>query len=38
VASVTRIVDDDTLEFEMYITGATGREEKMTGMTCNRRK
>ncbi len=36
--SVTRIVDDDTLEFEMYTTGKSGKEEKMAEMTYTRKK
>jgi hypothetical protein len=36
--SVTRIVDDDTLEFEMYSTDQSGKEQKMAEMTYNRRK
>jgi len=35
--SVTRIVDDNNLEFEMYITGASGKEEKMAEMTYTRK-
>jgi hypothetical protein len=34
--SVTRIVDDNTLEFEMYTTGKSGKEEKMMEMTYSR--
>ena len=36
--SVTRLVDDDTLEFEMYTTNAGGKEEKMAEMTYTRGK
>jgi hypothetical protein len=36
--SVTRIKDDDTLEFEMFITPKGGREEKMMEMTVARKK
>jgi hypothetical protein len=34
--SVTRIVDDDTVEFEMYATGRSGKEEKMMEITYTR--
>ena len=34
--SVTRIVDDNTLEFEMYSTDKSGKEQKMTEMTYTR--
>lgn len=34
--SVMRIVDDNTLEFEMYATGKSGKEEKMMEMTYSR--
>lgn len=36
--SVTRLVDDDTLEFEMYTTKESGNEEKMAEMTYTRSK
>ncbi len=36
--SVTTLVDDDTLEFEMYTTNASGKEEKMAEMTYTRCK
>lgn len=36
--SVSRLVDDDTLEFEMYITNSSGKEEKMADMTYTRSK
>jgi len=36
--SVTRVVDDDTLEFEMYTTNVSGKEEKMAEMTYTRSK
>jgi hypothetical protein len=36
--SVTRIVDDDTLEFEMYSTDQSGKEQKMAEMTYTRTK
>ncbi|MRR06278.1 MAG: DUF1579 domain-containing protein [Deltaproteobacteria bacterium] len=36
--SVTRLVDDDTLEFEMYITNTSGKEEKVAEMTYTRSK
>ena len=36
--SVTRIVDDDTLEFEMYSTDQSGNEQKMAEMTYTRKK
>ncbi|MFZ7124821.1 MAG: DUF1579 domain-containing protein [Desulfobacterales bacterium] len=35
--SVTRIVNDDTLEFEMFLTPETGKEEKMMEMTVTRK-
>jgi hypothetical protein len=35
--SVTRIVDDNTLEFEMYSTDQSGKEEKMAKMTYTRK-
>jgi hypothetical protein len=35
--SVTKVVDSDTLGFEMYITGKSGREEKMAEMTYTRK-
>lgn len=34
--SVTHFVDDDTLEFEMYATGRSGKEEKMMEITYTR--
>jgi hypothetical protein len=34
--SVTHIVDDNTLEFEMYATGRSGKEEKMMEVTYTR--
>lgn len=34
--SVTHIVDDKTLEFEMYATGRSGKEEKMMEITYTR--
>lgn len=34
--SVTHLVDDKTLEFEMYATGKSGREEKMMEITYTR--
>ena len=36
--SVTKLVDDDTLEFEMFTTNASGKEEKMAEMTYTRSK
>ena len=36
--SVTRIKDDNTLEFEMFITPKGGKEEKMMEMTVNRKE
>jgi hypothetical protein len=36
--SVTRIVDDNTLEFEMYLTPKGGREEKAMEMTVARKR
>jgi len=35
--SVTRIVDDNTLKYEMYITPRGGKKEKMMVMTVTRR-
>jgi hypothetical protein len=35
--SVTRIVDDNTLEYEMYLTSKGGKEEKMMEMTVTRK-
>jgi hypothetical protein len=35
--SVTKIKDDDTQEFEMYITPKGGKEEKMMEMTATRK-
>ena len=35
--SVTRIVDDNTLEYEMYLTPRGGKEEKMMEMTVTRK-
>jgi len=34
--SVTRIVDDNTLEYEMYLISKGGKEEKMMEMTVTR--
>ena len=31
--SVTRVVDNNTLEYEMYLTPKGGKEEKMMEMT-----
>ncbi len=36
--SVTRIVDDNTLRYEMYITSKGGKEEKMMEMTVARKQ
>ena len=36
--SVTRIVNDDTLEFEMYSIDQSGNEQKMAKMTYTRKK
>jgi hypothetical protein len=36
--SVTRIVDDDTLEYEMYLTSRGGKEDKMMEMTVTRKR
>lgn len=36
--SVTKLVDDDTLEFEMFTTNSSGNEEKMAEMTYTRSK
>jgi hypothetical protein len=36
--SVTRIVDDNTLAFEMYGTDKRGKEEKMMEMTYTRKR
>ncbi len=36
--SVTRIKDDNTLEFEMFITPKGGKEEKMMEMTVARKE
>jgi hypothetical protein len=36
--SVTRVVDDNTLEFEMYLTPKGGDEEKMMEMTATRKR
>ena len=36
--SVTRIVDDNTLEYEMYLTSKEGKEEKMMEMTVTRKR
>jgi hypothetical protein len=35
--SVTRIVDDNTMYFELYSTGKSGKEEKMMEMTYTRK-
>jgi hypothetical protein len=36
--SVTRIVNDNTLEYEMYLTPKGGKEEKMMEMTVTRKR
>jgi hypothetical protein len=36
--SVTRIVDDNTLEYKMYLTPKGGKEEKMMEMTVTRKR
>ena len=36
--SVTRIVDDNTLGYEMYLTSKGGKEEKMMEMTVTRKR
>ena len=36
--SVTRIVDDNTLEYEMYLTPKGGKKEKMMEMTVTRKQ
>jgi len=36
--SVTRIVDDSTLEYKMYLTPKGGKEEKMMEMTLTRKR
>ena len=36
--SVTRIVADNTLEYEMYLTPKGGKEEKMMEMTVTRKR
>jgi hypothetical protein len=36
--SVTRIKDDNTLEFEMFITPKGGKKEKMMEMTVTRKE
>jgi hypothetical protein len=36
--SVTRIVDDNTLEYEMYLTPKKGKTEKMMEMTVTRKR
>jgi len=36
--SVTRVIDDNTLEFEMFATGKSAKEEKMMEMTYTRAK
>jgi hypothetical protein len=36
--SVTRIVDDNTLEYEMYLTPKGGKKEKMMEMTVTRKR
>jgi hypothetical protein len=36
--SVTRVVDDNTLEYEMYLTPKGGKEEKMMEMTVTRKR
>jgi hypothetical protein len=35
---VTHIVDDDTMEYEMFITPEGGDEEKMMEMSVTRKK
>jgi hypothetical protein len=35
--SVTKMVDDKTMLFEMYITGKSGKEEKMMEITYARK-
>jgi hypothetical protein len=34
---VTKIVDDNTLEYEMYLASKGGKEEKMMEMTVSRK-
>jgi hypothetical protein len=34
---VTRIVDDNTLQYEMYLTSKGGKKEKMMEMTVTRK-
>jgi hypothetical protein len=36
--SVSRIVNSDTMTYEMFITAKGGREEKMMEMTLTRKK
>jgi hypothetical protein len=36
--SVTRVIDDNTLEMEMYATGKSGKEEQMMEITYTRAK
>ncbi len=36
--SVTKIVDDNTMEYEMYVTPKGGKEEKMMVMTVTRKR
>jgi hypothetical protein len=36
--SMTRIVDDNTLKYEMYLTSKGGKEEKMMEMTVTRKR
>jgi hypothetical protein len=36
--SMTRVVDDNTLEMEMYATGKSGKEEQMMEITYTRAK
>ncbi len=36
--SITRIVDDNTLEYEMYLTSKGGKKEKMMEMTVTRKR
>jgi len=35
---VTRFVDDNTIEFEMYLTPKGGKEEKAMEMTVTRKR
>ena len=36
--SVTRLVDDNTLQYEMYLTSKRGKKEKMMEMTITRKR